>query len=88
MSKPETVGQAEAAIRGLEGKRADLIERKAAMADKRRTVAMTSHAGDGFASLKTSDCGPFPVLELAQGARVLDLVVPPALVARADEVIE
>jgi hypothetical protein len=55
MSKPNkqtavSVANAEQLLRRFERERADLIERKAAVAEKRRAVAYDAHAGDGSAS--------------------------------------
>src|SRR6516165_10851433 len=55
MNKPATketptVANAEAMLARFERERADLVERKAALAEKRRTVAFDAHAGDGSAS--------------------------------------
>jgi hypothetical protein len=46
----QAVANAEALLGRFLRERADLIERKAALADKRRTVAYDAHAGDGSAS--------------------------------------
>ena len=55
MNKPATketptVANAEAMLARFERERADLVERKAALAEKRRAVAFDAHAGDGSAS--------------------------------------
>src|SRR6516164_6407785 len=56
MSKQQTttskqsVANAEQLLLRFERERADLIERRAALAEKRRTVAFDAHAGDGSAS--------------------------------------
>ena len=55
MNKPATketptVANAEAMLARFERERGDLIERRAALAEKRRTVAFDAHAGDGSAS--------------------------------------
>jgi hypothetical protein len=53
MNKPDqqtSVANAEAMLERFERERADLIERKAALAEKRRAVAFDAHAGDGSAS--------------------------------------
>src|SRR5262249_24944894 len=56
MSKQQTttskqsVANAEQLLQRFERERDDLIERKAALADKRRNVAYDAHAGDGAAS--------------------------------------
>jgi hypothetical protein len=55
MSKPNkqttvSVTNAEQLFARFERERADLIERKAALAEKRRSVAYDAHAGDGAAS--------------------------------------
>ena len=56
MSKQQTttskqsVANAEQLLQRFERERAELVERKAALADKRRNVAYDAHAGDGSAS--------------------------------------
>jgi hypothetical protein len=45
-----TVANAEQLLARFEKERADLMERKAALADKRRNAAYDAHAGDGSAS--------------------------------------
>jgi hypothetical protein len=45
-----SVANAEQLLARFERERAELVERKAALADKRRSVAFDAHAGDGSAS--------------------------------------
>jgi hypothetical protein len=54
-NNPPSVSNAEAMLQRFERERADLIERKAAIADRRRNVAYDAHAGDAAAAKVVDD---------------------------------